>query len=78
MAFEHKVEIHLTGHGQGTVKLDGMELKAVTEIRLTSRVNSLNLLTLSLYVKDVVIDGPFKVERGKDDEVTLRDTILRG
>lgn len=62
MAIEHNVEIHLTGHGQGTVKLDGMELKAVTKIELTSGANDLKLLTLSLYVKDVIIDGPFKVE----------------
>ena len=50
----NKVEIHLTGHGEGTVKVNGHDVM-VTSIKLESDAKSVNILTLTIPTDDVQV-----------------------
>ncbi|GAQ52072.1 hypothetical protein [Streptomyces acidiscabies] len=50
---ERTAKLSLTGHGSGTIKVDGQPIRGVRSLALTSDAGALPTLTLELLLHDV-------------------------
>lgn len=64
-----EVEIMMTGHGRGTVKVGGTEIQNVRAIRFESSAGGVSLVTLEVIARTVRISGPVSLET-KEIDVT--------
>jgi len=60
---QHTLEVVMTGHGLGTVKLDGKPLTVVA-LKFNSAVDRINTAEITLIVERAIVTGPAKVLRG--------------
>ena len=64
---DQTVEITLTGHGLGTVSINGEKLDGVTELRMSTSAGGRNEITFTLIPNKFQISGIYDVSTIEDD-----------
>lgn len=59
---QHNLEVEMTGHGLGTVKLDGKPLTVIA-LKFSTAVGEVNTAEITLIVQRAIVTGPAKVVR---------------
>lgn len=55
-----KVKIKMTGPGQGTMELDGVQIPGLSRFNIRCKAREYNTIWFEILAKEIEIEGPFK------------------